>query len=261
MEVVKGKSPFAYIGGKSRLAPQIIEQIPEHNIYCEVFGGAAWVFFRKEPSVVEVVNDLDSNLINFYRVVQNHKQEFLNQFGWVLNSRELFNDWNAQMENGGGVRLTDIQRAARYFFLQRSAYGGRVTGRTYGVQVDGRAPRVNLERLEGDMEIVRLRLANVRIENLPWGEFIPRYDKPETFFFCDPPYYLKPMYKHNLTLPDYEAMAELLAGIKGKFLLTINDVPEMRRVFKAFSGESVTLLYSANQKRNVTGKELIVRNY
>ncbi|MCK5099014.1 MAG: DNA adenine methylase [Desulfobacteraceae bacterium] len=73
-------SPFAYIGGKSRLSKQIISTIPEHKVYCEVFSGAAWVFFRKEPSMVEVINDLDSDLITFYRVVQNHIEEFLKQF-------------------------------------------------------------------------------------------------------------------------------------------------------------------------------------
>ena len=73
-------SPFAYIGGKSRLAKQIISIIPDHKTYCEAFSGAAWVFFKKPPSKVEVLNDLDSELITFYRVVQNHLEEFLKQF-------------------------------------------------------------------------------------------------------------------------------------------------------------------------------------
>ena len=98
-------SPLAYVGGKSKLSNMIIEMIPKHQAYCEAFAGAGWVFFRKEPSKYEVINDLDSDLISFYRVVQNHLEEFLKQFKWLLSSREWFEDWKRQQEAGG---LTDI---------------------------------------------------------------------------------------------------------------------------------------------------------
>lgn len=86
-------SPLAYIGGKSKLSDNIIKMIPDHQAYCEVFAGAAWVFFRKEPSKYETINDLDSDLVVFYRVLQNHLEEFLRQFKWLLSSREWFEDW------------------------------------------------------------------------------------------------------------------------------------------------------------------------
>jgi len=89
-------SPLSYIGGKSRLSKTIIERIPEHQAYCEVFAGAAWVFFRKAPSKYETLNDLDSDLVTFYRVLQHHLEEFLNQFKWLLASREWFEDWKRQ---------------------------------------------------------------------------------------------------------------------------------------------------------------------
>ena len=119
--------------------------MPNHDQYCEVFSGAAWVFFTKEPSKAEVINDLDSDLISFYRVVQNHLEEFLKQFKWLLTSREFFKNWKAQLNTRG---LTDIQRVARYYYLQRLAFGGRVRNRNYGVQTDGRANRINIVRLE-----------------------------------------------------------------------------------------------------------------
>ncbi|MCP3943934.1 MAG: DNA adenine methylase, partial [Desulfobacteraceae bacterium] len=150
------KSPLAYIGGKSKLSKQIVSLIPEHKIYCEVFSGGAWVFFRKPPSKVEVINDLDSDLISFYRVVQNHLEEFLKQFKWLLTSREMFKDWKDQLEARG---LTDIQKAARYYYVQRLAFGGRVRNRSYGVQIDGRTPRINLLRLEEEMSAIHLRLS------------------------------------------------------------------------------------------------------
>lgn len=251
------KSPLAYIGGKSKLSKQIISMIPDHTTYCEVFAGGAWVFFTKQPSRVEVINDLDGDLVSFYRVVQNHLEEFLRQFKWLLTSREQFLDWKDQL-NGRG--LTDIQRAARYYYLQRLAFGGRVRNRSYGVQVEG-PPRINLIRLEEDMSQVYLRLANVHIENLSWEELITRYDKPGTFFYCDPPYHKCPDYKHNFALDDFVSLAEALGRIRGKFMLSINDHPDMRDVFAPFHCKEVSLTYTVGSGDPVNADELIFSNF
>ena len=250
-------SPLAYIGGKSKLAKQIISLIPEHTTHCEVFSGAAWVFFRKRPSKTEVINDLDSDLVSFYRVVQNHLEEFLKQFKWLLCSREWFDDWKSQMDSLG---LTDIQKAARYYYLQRQSFGGRVRNRSYGIAIDG-PPRINLLRLEEEMSAVHLRLAKVWIENLPWNELITRYDRPETFFYCDPPYYLCTDYKHNFVMKDFISMADQLGRIKGKFMLSINDHPDIREVFKGFDHKEVSLLYTAGRKGPVEANELLFTNF
>ncbi|MCP3944542.1 MAG: DNA adenine methylase [Desulfobacteraceae bacterium] len=252
------KSPLAYIGGKSKLSKQIVSLIPEHKIYCEVFSGGAWVFFRKTPSKVEVINDLDSDLISFYRVVQNHLEEFLKQFKWLLTSREIFKDWKDQLESRG---LTDIQKAARYYYVQRLAFGGRVKNRSYGVQIDGRTPRINLLRLEEEMSAIHLRLSDVRIENLSWKDLITRYDRPDTFFYCDPPYHGCPDYKHNFILEDFVALADSLKSIEGQFMLSINDHPEIRQVFKDFNHKEVSLLYTVGQKGPVEANELLYSNF
>jgi DNA adenine methylase len=250
-------SPLAYIGGKSKLSRTIVEMIPEHQAYCEVFAGAAWVFFRKEPSRYEVINDLDSDLVVFYRVLQRHLEEFLKQFKWLLASREWFHDWKRQQEAGG---LTDIQRAARYYYLQRLSFGGRVKARTFGAG-PLRRPRINLIRIEEELSEVHLRLANATIENLPWQDFTRRYDRKQTFFYLDPPYYLAPYYDHNLKLEDYQEMADILAGMKAKFILSINDLPEMRETFKGFEIKPVTLKYSLAKDQNPIGKELLISNF
>ena len=251
------KSPLVYIGGKSKLAKTIIDMIPEHKAYCEVFAGAAWVFFKKDPSKYEVINDLDSDLIVFYRVLQHHLEEFLKQFKWMLSSREVFNDWKRQQEAGG---LTDIQRAARYYYLQRHCYGGRVRGRTFGCG-PMRRPRINLLRLEEELSEAYLRLAGVTIENLSWQEFIKRYDRPETFFYLDPPYYKAPYYNYNLGLDDYIEMAKILATIESKFILSLNDHPDIREVFKAFTICPITLKYTVAKSKHCRGEELLIKNY
>ena len=250
-------SPLPYIGGKSKLAETIIKLIPEHQAYCEVFAGAAWVFFRKEPSKYETINDLDSDLVCFYRVLQHHLEEFLRQFKWVLSSREWFENFKRQQVAGG---LTDIQRAARYYYLQRHCFAGRVKGRTFGAG-PMRSPRVNLLRIEEELSEVHLRLARVTLENLCWQDFLRRYDKPATFFYLDPPYFRAPFYAHNLELEDYQVMAEILGEIRSKFILSINDVPEMRETFEVFKIRPVTLKYSAPKDEWATGRELLITNY
>jgi len=250
-------SPLPYIGGKSKLSEKIIKMIPEHRAYCEVFAGAAWVFFRKKPSKYETINDLDSDLITFYRVLQNHPEEFLKQFKWLLSSREWLEDWKRQQKAGG---LTDIHRSARYYYLQRHSFAGRVRGRTFGTG-PMRRPRINLLRIEEELSEIHLRLARVTIENLPWHEFVKRYDRDQTFFYLDPPYYKAPYYEHNLELEDYRKMAETLVGIKAKFILSINDHLEMRKVFKGFNINEVRLKYSCSKEKWIQAKELLITNY
>ncbi len=250
-------SPLAYIGGKSRLSKTIIDMIPKHKAYCEVFAGAAWIFFRKPVSKYECINDLDSELATFYRVLQNHLEEFLKQFKWLLSSREWFEDWQGQQQAGG---LTDIQRAARYYYLQRLCFGGRVRGRTFGTG-SLHPPRINLLRMEEELSAVHLRLSGVTIEHLSWETFIKRYDRPETFFYCDPPYYKCPYYDHNLALDDFRQMAEVLSGVRGAFLLSINDHPDMRDVFQGFKIRPVGLHYTVSKGRQTAGSELLIVNY
>lgn len=250
-------SPLAYIGGKSKLSETIIKMIPEHRAYCEVFAGAAWVFFRKEPSKYETINDLDSDLICFYRVLQNHLEEFLKQFKWLLSSREWFEDWKRQQDAGG---LTDIQRGARYYYLQRHTFAVRVKDRTFGTG-SMRRPRINLLRIEEELSEVHLRLARVTIENLPWDKFIKRYDRDKTFFYLDPPYYKLPYYKHNMDLKDYQNMAKILADIKAKFILSINDHPDIRKIFDGFNIKPVSLKYTVAKEKQTNAKELIVTNF
>ncbi|HNR13385.1 MAG TPA: DNA adenine methylase [Thermodesulfobacteriota bacterium] len=235
-------SPLPYIGGKSKLAATIIEMMPKHELYCEAFAGAAWVLFRKEPSKYEVINDLE---------------EFLKQFKWLLSSREWFEDWKRQQQAGG---LTDIQRAARYYYLQRHCFGGRVHNRSFGA-APLRAPRINLLRLEEELSAVHLRLARVTVENLPWCEFVRRYDRTETLFYFDPPYFKTKDYEHNLGLEDYQALAGVMDGLTGKAILSINDHPEMRTVFKRFNMRPVSLTYSVSEKTCTEGKELLVSNF
>ncbi|ECW2126844.1 DNA adenine methylase, partial [Salmonella enterica subsp. enterica serovar Poano] len=125
----KQPSPIVpWIGGKRRLAKHILPLFPEHTCYVEPFCGAAALFFLKKPSKVEVINDINGDLMNLYRVVKHHPDEFLRQFEWSLVSREEYD----RLKSTPAETLTDIQRAARFYYLQRQAFGGRVADYTFG---------------------------------------------------------------------------------------------------------------------------------
>lgn len=115
-------SPIKWVGGKSRLRKQIIDLLPPHTCYVEPFAGASWVLFGKPPSNVEVLNDIDQDLINFFRVVKNNPEQLIASFEWELVSRAEF-ERLAQLDT---TQLTDIQRAHRFYYLIMAGWGGEL---------------------------------------------------------------------------------------------------------------------------------------
>jgi DNA adenine methylase len=247
-----------WIGGKRRLARHILPLFPDHQCYVEPCAGAAALFFLKEPSPVEVLNDVNGDLITLYRVVQHHPEEFLRQFRWALSSRQLFT-W---LKATPAETLTDIQRAARFFYLQRACFGGKVAGQTFGTSATT-PPKLNILRIEEDLSAAHLRLAGATIEHLDWADCVQRYDRPGTLFYVDPPYWGTEGYGVPFGLETYERMAEFARTIAGKMVISVNDIPEMRRAFKGLRMERLELRYSvggAGRGREPRG-ELIIRSW
>lgn len=246
-----------WMGGKSRLADKIIPLFPEHRCYVEPFCGAAAIFFRKEPSKVEVLNDINGDLVNLYRVLQHHLEEFIRQFRWVLSSRQVY-EWEKVKQP---ETLTDIQRAARFYYLQKLAFGGKVASRTYGTAATS-PPRLNLLRVEEDLSQAHLRLARVNIEHLNWADCIRRYDRDFTLFYLDPPYWETEGYGVDFGLEQYELMADLAATSAGKMVISVNDHKVMRKVFMGLKIRSVPIVYTVGGKQGRSQKkELIIRNW
>ena len=115
-------SPFKWVGGKSRLRKRIISLFPPHTCYVELFAGAAWVLFGKPPSDVEVLNDLDQDLITFFRVVREKPAELIASFEWELVSRAEFE----RLAKVDVSQLTDVQRAHRFYYLIMAGWGGEL---------------------------------------------------------------------------------------------------------------------------------------
>lgn len=243
-----------WLGGKRRLADRIFSLFPQHSCYVEPFaGGAALFFLRPVPADVEVLNDVNGDLVNLYRVVQNHLEEFVRQFKWALSSRQVFK-W---LQMTQPETLTDIQRAARFYYLQQSAFGGRVEGQSYGTATTT-APGLNLLRLEETLSAAHLRLSGTYIEHLTWQDVIKKYDREHTLFYCDPPYWKTEGYGVPFGFEQYEQMASMLKQLKGKAIVSLNDHPQIREAFTGFHMESTDIKYTVGGGAGSDAREVLI---
>ena len=248
-----------WMGGKRRLADRLILLFPPHECYVEALaGGAALFFLRPQPAPVEVLNDINGDLVTLYRVIQNHLEEFVRQFKWALSSRQVF-EWQktTRVET-----LTDIQRAARFFYLQHHAFGGKVSGQTFGTATTG--PAINLLRIEENLSAAWQRLAGTYVEHLPWYHCVQRYERPHTFHYMDPPYWDTAGYGVDFPFENYIRMAEFMRTCKGKVMVSINDHPDIRQVFEGFHFGRLDIRYTTTNQRNGQSDlvgELVITNW
>jgi len=256
--------PAPYIGGKRNLATRItrlIGTIP-HETYAEPFVGMGGIFLRrKHRPPCEIINDISEDVTTLFLILQEHYGYFIDHLRFRLSSRAEFERLVAL--DPSRSRLTDLNRAARFLYLQRLAFGGKVSGRNFGIS-PGRPARFNVTQLEPMLADLHERLAGVVIERMPWNEFIARYDRPGTLFYLDPPYFgcEKDYGPGVFGRDDFTAMAEQLAGIEGRFLLSINDAPEIRDTFARFHILPVSTRYSVGGAANgKTAAELLIANF
>ena len=248
-----------YIGGKRNLAKRLvalIEAVP-HRTYAEPFVGMGGVFLRRRfRPEAEVINDWGRDVYNLYRVLQEHYAAFVDLIRLQITSRAGFE----RLMQLRPETLTDMQRAARFLYLQRTAFGGKVAGRNFGVS-HHRSGRFDVTRLIPMLEDLHERLSGVIVENLDFAAFIARYDTAETLFYVDPPYWgSEGDYGAALfNRADFDRLVEALTNIQGGFILSINDCPETRQLFARFDLGEVTTSCSIAGGGGAAAKELIVR--
>lgn len=255
-------SIIKWIGGKHLLSKRIISLIPKHNIYCEVFGGAGWVLFGKSDDkkdwitennnkYTEVYNDINSDLINFWKYIKFHPVAFVAELNQYLVSREIF-DTLLQYEP-----RTELEQAVKFYYHLNCSYGALSKNFT----INKGKKYLQLK----DLDIVKKaseRLKNVIIEKQDFEKLIKRYDTPDTFFYLDPPYYKNEyLYERNKSsrFGKHQELADILKSIDGKFLLSYNDDSFIRSLYKDFIIEEIEAPYSFNGIRRKT--ELLIRNY
>lgn len=252
-------TPAAYIGGKKQLSKRLVGLInaTPHALYAEAFVGMGGVFLKRtmQPRA-EVINDFNGEVATLFRILQRHYVPFMDMLRYQLTSRREFD----RLKASDPSTLTDLERAARFLYLQRTAFGGKVAGQNFGVSYG--PARFNITKLAPLLEEVHERLAGVVIENLAWQAFVDRYDRPETLFYFDPPYWgSEGDYGRELFSRDqFAQLAERLGRLKARFILSINDVPEIRDLFAAFELEAVGLDYTLAGGKPSAARELIIRN-
>lgn len=259
MPVAPVRPVAAYLGGKRNLSGRLtarIEATP-HTFFGDVFVGMGGVFFRRRVRPkAEAINDISGDVANLFRILQRHYQALMDMLRWQVTSRAEFE----RLMRLDGSALTDLERAVRFLYVQRLGFGGKVRGRTFGVSA-GNSARFDVTKLEPMLVDVHERLAPVTIEQLHYAEFIRRYDRPGALFYLDPPYwngeadYGEGVFERG----DFQRLADQLADIRGRFILSINATDGTREAFGRFNVEEVEVTYtvsSAPSGKRVT--ELIV---
>ncbi len=229
-------SPFKWVGGKSRLRKFIIPIIPPHSCYVEPFAGAAWVLFGKSKSDVEVLNDIDQELITFFRVVRNQPEELIASFEWELASRAEF-DRLASLDPHS---LSDVQRAHRFYYLIMAGWGGEARYPRFQTSIrdGGHGNRLigALKTLRKRLMPIHERLRTVIIENLDWRDCLDRYDSDSTVMYLDPPYLGNGVnYKFNMRGEhDHRSIADYLKEAKSLWILSSYDTASIRELFNGY---------------------------
>ena len=216
------------------------------------------IFLRRTwRSQAEVINDISTDVTTLFRVLQRHYVPFMDMLRWQITSRTEFE----RLRAANPETLTDLERAARFLYLQRTSFGGKVAHRHFGVS-PGTPARFDITKLGNLLEAAHERLAGVVIERLPYAELLPRYDRPGTLFYLDPPYWgCEEDYGAGIFAPeDFARLAGLLAALKGPFLLSLNDHPGVRATFAGFTMEEITTTYSIGSRSRSGVGELLITN-
>lgn len=217
--MIKMKPAIPYYGGKVRLASKIIPLFPPHVCYAEPFAGGAAILFAKEPSEVEIINDTNKEIINFYRVVKNHFTDLEKMIRVTLHSRTMHQD--ASTIYNSPHLFDEVKRAWAVWVLAVQSFASMLDS-TFGFdKKSGTTSRKVSNKRESFTEDYAIRLQGVQIECVDALYIIQSRDTADTFFYCDPPYYNSDCGPYaGYTADDFERLLKALAGAKGKFLLS-----------------------------------------
>lgn len=258
------KTPVTYYGGKQKLVPYILPRIPKHNLYAEPFTGGGAIFFAKEPSEVEVLNDTNKELMNFYRVVQNDFTSLEKEIRITLHSRDLHR--KATVINAHPDMFSEVKRAWAVWVLSSQSFSAKLDG-NWGYDVkENRTSRLIQTRKERFTESLAIRLQDVQLESIDALYIIRSRDSVESFFYCDPPYFNSDCGHYDgYSEEDFQNLLRALSEIKGKFLLSSYPSPVLLKAVKANGWH----MWSMEQKVTVNAKsgylkrkvEVLTANY
>jgi DNA adenine methylase len=212
------KTPLSYYGGKQKLAKIILGLIPPHRVYCEPFLGGGAIFFAKEPAKVEIINDTNGELVNFYQVLKTNFRALEREIGQTLHSRRLHDQASVVYENPD--MFSAVKRAWAVWILSNASYGSKLNG-TFGYDRKGNNSKKLQNKREHFTAAYEERLGRAQIECCDAVRILKSRDVPDGFFYLDPPYVGADQGHYNgYTQEDFDRLLDTLAALKGQFLLS-----------------------------------------
>ena len=215
-------SPLNWFGGKTKAGPQIVRHFPSHRTYVEPFGGSAAVLLAKDPAKVEIYNDIDGELINFFRVVRDSK--LCSRLQAAADNTPYS---RAEFELAKQASDDPVESARRFIVRQRMSFGGMGRDWCYSVRNSRKGTAAAIRRWRWGVDAlpaIHQRFKNVQIECAEWRDVMSRYDSPETLFYLDPPYVpetrVAGTYRHELTQDDHGELVACLLSVRGMVMLS-----------------------------------------
>lgn len=265
-DTIKYKTPLVYYGGKQRISDWICSMIPKHRIYCEPFFGGGAVFFTKAPSFLEVINDKNECLVNFYLQIQNHFEELAAKISTTLHSETMY--LRAKKIYNGEIQVDDIEKAvATWLVFTQSRLASAQAGWRYDNGTDGsHYGIVELHNRQNFCPWLQKRLSKVQISCRDAHQVIRNRDTAETFFYLDPPYPgTNQGHYGGYTFNDLENLLRCLQNIKGKFALSNYPSPLIDHYAQLMDWNIYTMTMKKDsvmaRKKGAEKKEILVTNY
>lgn len=259
------ESPITYYGGKKSMLNIILPMIPAHSIYCEPFFGGGAVFFAKMPVSVEIINDINGNVVNFYRIMQNNFTELQKEIRCTLHSRTLYNQAKDIYRNPS--MYSEIKRAWAFWTLANQGFGGAMNSSWSYDNGSNSVPK-KLQRKRTNFTIqYAARLETTQIESIDAVRLIRLRDSENTFFYCDPPYFNANMGHYSgYTEDNYKNLLTALAEINGRFLLSSYPSLLLSQYIAQYGWHSIEIQRTINIKNksisfSKTKTEVLTANY
>ena len=243
---------FARVGGKSKIKDDIVKLFPSHKIYVELFVGGGSIFFHKNPSEFEIINDLDKDIYHIYKDMRDVGQTMKDRT--FKPSRKEF---DALFKQTSFKSKSD--RLYRNLYISLMSYvGNRIS---YFGETEEKRLKDSVMGNKYKTDEWKIALKNVIIENKDFRQVIKTYDSKDTFFYLDPPYSrLRPQWGYTENIITPQEVFKAVKNIKGKFLLSYNDTPEIREIFHSFDVRTIKTVYQVRSERTI-GRELLIINY
>ncbi len=262
------RAAFPYRGGKFHLAPRIVKLLPPHRVYVEVFGGAASVLIAKSPSQIEVYNDSNSLLVNLFETIRNRPISFLDRARGIVYSRELYEKWKEEL-TPELVRVDPTEAAVKTLYCLASSFIGDPR-KGWAFHRDGRDGGPNRwVNLVDRVFMLTERFRHVAIDHLDFRDCIEYWDTNTTCFFLDPPYISSVsqsgFYMGDFRVEDHQDLVRILRGVQGKWLMTLDDTPQLRELYKDFQIQPLSTILSSQKVpkggKRVRFHQLLIANY